>query len=79
MEVIENDSDSESIYMNVEDAEKNSNRSEIYESFYQNTTTEISGQNLFKRLYIIYIKTRHILSYVKSKKRNKLLFLNEKN
>lgn len=41
---MENDSDSESIYMNLEDAEKNSNQSGIYDNIYLNTTTEIQGK-----------------------------------
>ncbi|XP_053533518.1 C-type lectin domain family 4 member M [Ictalurus punctatus] len=43
MEVREKDADSESIYMNVEDAEETSNQSEIYENIYLNRTTEIPG------------------------------------
>lgn len=44
MEVREKDGDSESIYMNVEDAEETSNQSEIYENIYLNRTTEIPGK-----------------------------------
>lgn len=44
MEVMENDSNSESIYMNIEDAEKTSNQSEMYDNFYLNTTTAIPGK-----------------------------------
>ncbi|XP_026766632.3 C-type lectin domain family 10 member A [Pangasianodon hypophthalmus] len=43
MEVIENASDSESIYMNVEEAQKTSDQNELYSNICLNTTTEIPG------------------------------------
>ncbi|KAB5518269.1 hypothetical protein PHYPO_G00163810 [Pangasianodon hypophthalmus] len=43
MEVIENASDSESIYMNVEEAHKPSDQNELYRNICLNTTTEIPG------------------------------------
>lgn len=55
MEVREKDADSESIYMNVEDAEETSNQSEIYENIYLNRTTEIPGKKKNLNLCIQYI------------------------
>ncbi|XP_060771676.1 C-type lectin domain family 4 member M-like [Neoarius graeffei] len=43
MEVTENDSNSENIYINMEDAEKTSNQSEIYDNIDPDTTTKIPG------------------------------------
>ncbi|XP_058240635.1 CD209 antigen-like protein C isoform X2 [Hemibagrus wyckioides] len=43
MEMMENDADSENIYLNEDDAEKTSNQSGIYDSIYLNTTTETLG------------------------------------
>lgn len=57
MEVREKDGDSESIYMNVEDAEKTSNQSEIYENIYLNRTTEIPGKKKkSKFMYTVHLK-----------------------